>query len=260
MLSYRSPNYRHFRNLPRKGFRPSSSSTPCSANPAASSTIRRDPPTVLHHAQSTAVSPTSAVHVGTSYEYLCAHALLRLGFTNLIRTGGRSDRGIDLLGYWKPPLLSPTSRGLPVIVQCKATARKPGPEMIRELEGAIAGAPREWREDTTIGVLSAKKECTDGVRQAVKRSSRGLVWVMIEDVDKERGFLAGEDTGGKVKQVLWNARVKEVLGDRVGSGLRYAMGKGGIEKDVCLTVDGRVWEPEMTINHSRAPDRRALIQ
>lgn len=117
--------------------------------------------------------------------------------------------------------------------------------MIRELEGAIAGAPRQWRDHTTIGVLAAKREFTDGVRQAVKRSSRGIVWVMVEDVDKEREGLAGEDIGGRVKQVLWNERVGKVIGDRVGAGLRYVMGKGGIGKEVCLTLDGRVWEPDM---------------
>lgn len=249
MLFYRSKTYRCLDNLTRNSFRLSSSSTPRSSSPAALSK-HRDLPTVLHHPQSAALSPTSTVHVGTSYEYLCAHTLPRLGFANLTRTGGRSDRGIDLLGHWKPPSLSSTSGGLPVIVQCKATARKPGPEMIRELEGAIAGAPREWRDDDTIGVLSAKREFTDGVRQAVKRSSRGIVWVMIEDVNEEREGLAGKGIRGRVKQILWNERVGTIIGERVGAGLRYVMGKRGIEKEVCLTLDGRVWEPNITIQES----------
>lgn len=102
--------------------------------------------------------------------------------------------------------------------------------MIRELEGAVAGAPSEWRGSDTIGVLCARNEATEGVRQAVRRSGRGVVWVMIE-------------LGGKVKQVLWNEMVRDMVGRRIGSGMKYVVGGKGVEKEVRLMLDGRVWEP-----------------
>jgi len=122
--------------------------------------------------------------------------------------------------------------------------------MIRELEGAVAGAPGEWRDAATIGVLCAKREATGGVRQAVKGSSRGMIWVMIEDLDEEREDVAGEGSGGRVKQVLWNERVSKVIGEGVSTGLRFVTGKRGMGKEVCLTLHGRLWEPNMTIHVS----------
>lgn len=170
-----------------------------------------------------------------------------------MRTGGRSDRGIDLLGHWTPPSSCPIFKTLPVIVQCKATTRKPGPEMIRELEGAVAGSPEEWRHDTTVAVLCAKREATNGVRQAIKRSSRGIFWVMVQDLHDEKGPIVGEDGRGRVKQVLWNQHVSDFVGERVGTGLKYVMGKSEVVKEVYLTLDGRVWEPDMTVPNMSRP-------
>ncbi|KAL6719880.1 hypothetical protein ACLMJK_001801 [Lecanora helva] len=186
-------------------------------------------------------STLSTVHLGTAYEHLCALTLPHLGFKNLTRTGGRSDRGIDLLAHWVLPSLGPANTNTPTtlraIIQCKALTRKPGPEMVRELEGALANAPGEWRDEGTVGVLCAKREATEGVRQAVRRSGRGLVWVMAEDV------LGGGEEKGRVKQVVWNERVGRMMGGKVGAGVRYVRGENGMEKEVCLMIDGRVWEP-----------------
>ena len=114
--------------------------------------------------------------------------------------------------------------------------------MIRELEGAVAGAGERWRGEATVGVLCAKREATGGVREAVRRSGRGIVWVMVQDLgDAEDGARRG-----RVKQILWNERVGEMVGDRVAAGVRYVPGvqEGGLEKEVCLMWDGLVWEPE----------------
>lgn len=242
MRPYQSIIYQCLHKLPNSRIRqsPATALNTKSCQRHLSSAKHYDLNTFIHHATSTALSPTSTVHVGTSYEYLCAHTLPRLGFRNLTRTGGRSDRGIDVLGHWESPSLAATGNegGLHVIVQCKANARKAGPEMIRELEGAVAGAPGEWRGEGTIGVLCARREATDGVRQAVRRSERGIVWIMIEDG-------GGEGKEGKVRQILWNGRVGKQIGRRVGAGLRYVVGNKGMEKEVYLTLDGRVWEPEV---------------
>lgn len=122
--------------------------------------------------------------------------------------------------------------------------------MVRELEGAVAGAPAEWRGGDTIGMLCAKKQATEGVRQAVRRSERGIMWVMIEDLDDGKEGLEGEAREGRVRQLLWNGRVGKVISDRVGTGLRYLPGERGVEKEVCLALDGKLWEPGVKFQES----------
>ena len=226
---------------------------------AASSPSHRDRITSGRCAHSKA-SPT---HVGTSYEHLCARTLLRLEFQHLTRTGGRADKGIDLLGKWLPLFLQYTkSPPLNVAVQCKAVARKAGPEMIRELEGALAGAPGAWRGEDTIGVLCAKREVTAGVRDALRRSKRGLVWVMVEDLDDakkegKKGTREGGEKGagasnepeqareGRIKQILWNDRVQKLVGELTGTGVIHVPGEEGgrMETEVLLSCDGTLPVP-----------------
>ncbi|MCJ1250509.1 hypothetical protein MMC30_007737 [Trapelia coarctata] len=187
--------------------------------------------TFLRYAHSIDLSPTSTTYVGTYYEYLCEISLRRLGFS-LIRTGGRSDAGIDLLGSWNLPGLSSPVK---CIVQCKNLKAKAGPNLIRELEGAFVGAPTGWRGERVVGVLCAGKEATKGVRDAIRSARRGIVWCHVEEV--EEGL-------GRVRQLFWNRRVS-AQGAEVG--LRYLPGIGEegevrVDTEVVLTKDGEVWE------------------
>lgn len=282
-------NRRHLRPLSTAATQSSQTEpSPASSNHSA-------PPALIPEPFST---PLSTLHIGTSYEYLCARTLPLLGFTSLLRTGGRSDRGIDLLAHWTLPsssggqsLSSSSSsfdgenthhlqsqnevrgqkRGvIKALVQCKAHTRKPGPDMIRELEGAVSASEREGGRERVVGVLCAKREATAGVREAVRRCRRGIVWVMIEDSEKafeRRGGANEEGEGvegfrgkskkvdgvhegrlGRIKQILWNEEVGRMAGGRVGAGVRYipdaVKGKGAWSKEVVLTVDGRVWVPD----------------
>ncbi|KAJ7660061.1 hypothetical protein B0H17DRAFT_954317 [Mycena rosella] len=67
---------------------------------------------------------------------------------SLRRVGGKSDGGIDLMGWWwLPPADSdpqgpapgapPTRRRLRVLAQCKAEKKKMGPNYVREMEGVL---------------------------------------------------------------------------------------------------------------------------
>lgn len=140
--------------------------------------------------------------------------------------------------------------------------------MIRELEGALSGAERE--NEGVVGVLCAKREATAGVREAVRRCRRGVIWIMIEDSNEapERGVV-GDEKGeeeaglrvkgekvdgvhdgrlGRIKQILWNEKVERMVGGGVGAGVRYVpdavKGKGAWWKEVVLMVDGKVWVPD----------------
>ncbi|KAG6884790.1 hypothetical protein C0993_008280 [Termitomyces sp. T159_Od127] len=61
---------------------------------------------------------------------------------SLRRIGGKSDGGIDLLGWWwLPPFgasdVNVPRRRLRVLAQCKAEKKKVGPKFIREMEGVL---------------------------------------------------------------------------------------------------------------------------
>jgi hypothetical protein len=140
--------------------------------------------------------------------------------------GGVSDCGIDLLGTWGAlPSLPAGARPLRVLAQCKAVQR-PGPHLIRELEGAFAGAPAGWRgRGGVVGLLVTEKPATKGIREALARSR----WPM--------GFVACS-RAGEVGQFLWNARAEEAGLEGLGVGMRYVDGGGG-GKELVLTWKGK---------------------
>lgn len=132
--------------------------------------------------------------------------------------------------------------------------------MIRELEGALAGAPGEWSGADTVGVLCAKRGVTAGVRDALRRSRRGIVWVMVEDPGdddggKEDKQADGEEAGirheevrknhdareGRIRQVLWNDLVQKLVGEETGTGVVYRSGEEGrlMESEVLMSWNGR---------------------
>ncbi|KAK4126310.1 hypothetical protein N657DRAFT_643103 [Parathielavia appendiculata] len=184
-------------------------------------------PSFLAHATRTNLDPSSTVYVGTHFEYTTIQSLSRYGLV-LRRVGGVSDGGIDLLGTW--PSLPPSSSGqgpLRVLAQCKAVQR-PGPHLVRELEGAFAAAPAGWRgKSGVVGLLVAEKPATRGIREALGRSR----WPM--------GFVACS-RAGRVEQFLWNRRAEEEGLEEVEVRLRYF--EDGA-KDLVLTWRGKALAP-----------------
>jgi hypothetical protein len=182
--------------------------------------------TYLAYASRSGLDSKSTVYVGTHYEYTVQEVLKRLGFS-LQQTGGASDYGIDLLGEWKLPAVPLNLR---VLVQCKALAKKSGPNFVRELEGAFAGAPSGWQGSGVIGLLVSQKPATKGMREALARSR----WPM--------GAITctGE---GRLVQMLWNNRANEEGLTGVGVGIRY---KGGNlnEEEIHLTFKGENMDTE----------------
>lgn len=152
----------------------------------------------LAHAKRTNLDRTSTTFAGTFYEYATQSLLRRYGF-ELDRVGGRGDRGVDLRGVWKIATEDitageeqrKTQLKIPVIIQCKRLKSKVGPNLIRELEGALAGG------ENTLGVLVGTRGATKGVREAMGRSRVGICWVMLEVGDGKGEKEEGEDKNGE---------------------------------------------------------------
>ena len=182
-----------------------------------------DLPSFLDYAARVGMDTQSTTFVGTHYEYTVQNALKNLGMS-LMRTGGRSDAGIDLLGTWRLPT---TPHPLKVLIQCKAFANSVKPAQARELEGAFVGAPQGWRgEKGIIALLVSQRSATKGVREAMGRSRWPMGYV-----------LCGPD--GKILQMLWNRRTEQE--GLLGIGVEFKYGGGDRnDKEVVLTWKGEV--------------------
>lgn len=208
--------------------------------------------TFLAYAERTGLDPASTVYVGTHYEYTVARSLSRYGLT-LRRVGGASDLGTDLVGVWDLPApkrargrpsvaataagtaMATGAKSVRVLVQCKAGASQAGPQHVRELEGAFAGAPPGWRaRDGVMGLLVGTRTATKGVREALGRSGLPMGYVCCR---------AGE---GTVSQMLWNARAEEEGLEGWGAVVRHRVdsegdgGGGSGEGELVLVRNGKV--------------------
>lgn len=162
---------------------------------------------------------SSTTYVGTHYEYTIQQTLRQYGLT-LHRIGGRDDAGVDLVGTWHIPQ---TEHAIRVFVQCKALRTKPGPNIVRELEGAFRSPqPAGWRTDQKAGILVCTREATKGVRDAMCRSSSPLLFMMVQQ-------------DGTLQQALWNVGVLKLGLGMLGAGNLYG---GDEKKTMGLTWDG----------------------
>lgn len=161
-----------------------------------------DLPSFLAHATQTSLSQTSTVYRGTYYEYTVQSALANFNI-HVQRIGRSNDLGIDLVGTWTLP----SGRQFQVLVQCKAAVARPS--MVRELEGAYAGAPSGWRGEGVLAFLVIDRAATKGVREALRRS-RWPMGVLV--VERE----------GEVKGLLWNTVAEEKGLAGLGVTVKYA--------------------------------------
>ena len=92
----------------------------------------------------TLASSLSTTHRGTAFEERSLRILEAHLSMSLRRVGGKSDGGIDLLGWWWLPapgshacLSTAPRRRLRVLAQCKAEKKKMSPKYVREMEGVL---------------------------------------------------------------------------------------------------------------------------
>lgn len=88
------------------------------------------------------LSTIATVHRGTAFEKRSLKVLHDDMSMSLRRVGGKSDGGIDLLGWWWLPtngslVSDPPRRRFRVLAQCKAEKKKTSPKYVREMEGVL---------------------------------------------------------------------------------------------------------------------------
>jgi hypothetical protein len=161
-------------------------------------------PSFLEYAKRTNLAADRTTYVGTHYEYITALSLLRLGFS-LLRVGGKSDAGIDLIGHW---VLATLREPLRVFIQCKARKISVSPCHIRELEGSFQGIPPDWKNKDVLGLLITNNKATKGTLKALGNSRWPMGFVMVS---KE----------GLIQQFIWNRAAAERGLEGVGVTLRH---------------------------------------
>ncbi|KAF8439229.1 hypothetical protein BGX38DRAFT_1208424, partial [Terfezia claveryi] len=225
------------------------------------------------YAESTGLDPTSTVYRGTVYEYIVSNTLFYKNM-HLIRTGGKSDRGIDLRGEWHiplPPTIHPTpphpdsdsrlseppitrTKVIRTIVQCKGHTTVPlGPNIVRELSGTLA-----CETSTTIGFLASMYPCTNGARNAIRFIQKPMGYACISEK-------------GVVKQLVWNRLASELLGSGMGVSVRYMnpevgqIGEDGeLEQEAVLVFNGEIVDglllKELEVERRPSKKVRKLMQ
>lgn len=160
--------------------------------------------TFVDYANRTNLSPLKTYYIGTHFEYTTALAFKRLGFS-LLRTGGKNDAGIDLVGHW---VLAPLSEPLPVFLQCKVRKSTAGPQHVRELEGSFQGVPPSWKGKPVLGLLVTTLKATKGTMDALARSPWPMGFVMM-------------NRNGLIQQFVWNRAASERGLQGVGVTVRH---------------------------------------
>ncbi|QSS66145.1 hypothetical protein I7I51_06998 [Histoplasma capsulatum] len=201
-------------------YRPFSNDPAPPIPPVSPTSQHHDLPSFLDYAARTSLDRTSTTYIGTHYEYTVLQTLRRWAL-DLTRIGGRMDSGIDLVGTWHLP--DSNSQPLRVIVQCKASKNKVGPNIVRELEGTFAGAPVGWRGQGILGMLVSSRESTKGLRTALLKSRYPLVWIFAE-------------LDGRVRQILWNKQASDAGLEALGAEVQHF--EDGEDKTVSLTWNG----------------------
>jgi Protein of unknown function (DUF2034) len=151
-----------------------------------------------------------------------------------------------------------------VLIQCKSHVRPLRPEHVRELEGAVAGAPPGWKD--ALGLLVSPREASKGVRERVGASKHAVGYLMVDgngngnhDVadaaattnleisgEVENGSDAKIDglatRKGKIRQFLWNWVAQERGLEGLGVTVKYKPvespeGKT-LDREIALTWNG----------------------
>ncbi|KAG1738125.1 uncharacterized protein EDB91DRAFT_1139112 [Suillus paluster] len=164
-------------------------------------------------------STLSTVARGTAFEQRSLQVLQECFSMSLKRVGGKSDGGVDLLGWWWLPLSDSKSspitlprRRIRVLAQCKAEKKKFSPNYVREMEGVWhmhtrASSTTPVSELGTVALLLSESKFTIATLTRALGSSVPFLLMHlpphISSVPVSSDSCA-ENTLGEVGSAFWN--------------------------------------------------------
>jgi hypothetical protein len=181
----------------------------------------------------------STVQKGTHFEIRSLELLQKHLSMSLRKVGGKSDGGVDLMGWWWVPLLSssssprPTSssdgitgresdgesdvrrRRVRVFGQCKAEVKKLGPNYVREMEGVlhryihpVGSSQSTLLASPTVALLISQSSFT---RSAILRAISSPIPFFLLHLPDERkpsqtsnGIKVDDEDVDEIGAAIWN--------------------------------------------------------
>ncbi|KAJ6631175.1 hypothetical protein B0H10DRAFT_1773091 [Mycena sp. CBHHK59/15] len=184
----------------------------------------------------------ATVHRGNFFEERSMKLLQDNLSMSLRRVGGKSDGGIDLMGWWwLPPSDSEPVAGrdallarrrLRVLAQCKAEKKKASPKYVREMEGVLhryMSLTQPAAQYPLVALLVSESPFT---KSTLLRAQSSPVPFFLLHVPPVPGPGAEEDREepGRIGTAVWNpalAGVRGLLGGKMEARWERSMKGGG---------------------------------
>jgi hypothetical protein len=213
-------------------------------------------------------SALSTVARGTAFEQRSLHLLQDCFSMSLQRVGGKSDGGIDLLGWWWLPLSESQSssstpstlsrRRIRVLAQCKAEKKKFSPNYVREMEGVWHMHARSHSPTSpipelgTVALLLSESTFTTATLTRALGSSVPFLLMHLPPPASPLPAspdLRAENTLGEVGSAFWNPALGGAHGLLRGElDVRWERDSGGGGRPGLWCRDKRLqsWTPDNT--------------
>ncbi|KAJ6590544.1 hypothetical protein DFH09DRAFT_908687 [Mycena vulgaris] len=176
----------------------------------------------------------ATVHKGTLFEERSRKILQDHLSMSLRRVGGKSDGGIDLMGWWWIPSAeskphesgsdAPKRTRLRVLAQCKAEKKKMGPNYVREMEGvlhrymslsrsSVSSGPPSLSQEPLVALLVSESPFTKSTLLRAHSSPVPFFLLHIPPIaDPSEAEDLHEDATNRIGTAVWNPALAGVRG------------------------------------------------
>jgi len=204
-------------------------------------------------------SALSTVARGTAFEQRSLLLLQECFSMSLRRVGGKSDGGVDLLGWWWLPFSESQStpstpstlsrRRIRVLAQCKAEKKKFSPNYVREMEGVwhMHARSHSSSELGTVALLLSESAFTTATLTRALGSS--VPFLLMHLPPPSSPLSVCPDALGEVGSAFWNPALGGTCGLLRGElDIRWERDVSGGGRPGLWCRDKRVqsWTPDHT--------------
>ncbi|KAJ7770567.1 hypothetical protein B0H16DRAFT_1515929 [Mycena metata] len=192
--------------------------------------------TCARRAFSSQVTPLSTTFRGTFFEERSMKILQDHLSMSLRRVGGKSDGGIDLMGWWWLPPTEFESgdaqtvpvakrRRLRVLAQCKAEKKKASPKYVREMEGvlhrymSLLNSPGDAASTSQYPLVALLVSESPFTKSTVLRAQSSPVPFFLLHIpplpnpDATEEYDSDEETANRIGSAVWNPALVRGLFD-----------------------------------------------